>query len=197
MSHDQITRKVFGITHETVVRRILATFDRATPGILEAGAQWYPSAGQIAASLVGEYVETAEKGAALLAALSPRTDWARNVAGAVSMAMGGEAAHCMSANVDRAQRVLDADPCDAIAVLDTGTAPKITAFARNIAGDVEAVTVDVWACRVAGLDETLLSRKGAYDAVAHAYRLAARRRGVDPSTMQAATWIVARNGRAS
>lgn len=194
MSHDTVARSVFGVTHETIVRRILATFDRATPADLESGARWYDEAGDLAHSLV-EQVDTVEKAACLIAALSPRTTWTRNVAGAIAMAHGATPTACIGTNVDRAQRVLDADPMDVFDALGNG--PKVAAFARNIAGDREAVTVDVWACRVADLDETLLSRKGAYDAVAHAYRLAARRRGVDPATMQATTWIVARNGRAA
>lgn len=194
MSHDTVARSVFGVTHETIVRRILATFDRATPADVESGARWYDEAGDLASDLA-PYVDTVEKAACLIAALSPRTSWSRNVAGAVDMAHGRIPTGCIGTNVDRAQRVLDADPMDVYAALGNG--PKVAAFARNIAGDRESVTVDVWACRVADLDETLLARKGAYDAVAHAYRLAARRRGVDPATMQATTWVVARNGRAA
>jgi hypothetical protein len=36
-----------------------------------------------------------------------------------------------------------------------------------------------------------------YPAIEHAYRVAAERVGVDPTTMQATTWVVARNGRAA
>jgi hypothetical protein len=197
MSHATTVRKVFGVTQETIIRRILKSFDLATPAIIEQGSRWYDEAGQIAAEIAADddsVIHTTEQGAALLAALSPRTSWARNVAGALSLAHGGTAAGCIGTNVERAQRVL-ANLSDPIGALDTGTAPKVVAFARNIAGDREAVTVDVWACRVADLDENRLTLKGAYDAVAHCYRLAAARRGVDPSTMQATTWIVARNGR--
>ena len=192
MSHDSTARKVFGVSHQTIVRRILATFDRATAADVEAGATWYGEAQTLAADLA-EHVGDVERAACLIAALSPRTTWSRNVAGAVAMAHGETPAGCIGTNVDRAQNVLDAaDPFDGL-----GNGPKVAAFARNIAGDVESVTVDVWACRVADLDETLLGRVGAYDAVAHAYRLAARRRGVAPATMQATTWVVARNGRAA
>jgi hypothetical protein len=175
MSHDSTARKVFGVSHETIVRRIIRTFDAATPSDVEAGARWY------------------EEAAAVIAHLSPRTTWSRNVEGAIMLLTSGERANgIIGANFDRAYASLDYDY-----PLESFGGPKTKAFAANIAGDREAVTVDVWACRVADLDETLLSRAGAYDAIAHAYRLAARRRGVDPATMQATTWIVARNGRAS
>lgn len=195
MSHDTVCRSVYGVTLETVTRRILATFDRATASDLESGVTWYGEAGTLAENMAGAHGLTVEVTASVLAALSPRTTWSRNVIGAAALLNGGaEAARavgCIGANVDRAVRCLT-DGYDGL-----GNGPKTHAFARNIAGDREAVTVDVWACRVADLDETLLSRKGAYDAIAHAYRLAARRRGVDPATMQATTWVVARNGRAA
>lgn len=190
--HDATTRAVFGVTHQTVVARILRVFDRATQSDIESGARWYDEAGQLAASLARD--ASIEQTASVIAALSPRTSWSRNVAGAVALINEGPTAArrvgCMTRNVETARQARR----DGFAALN---GPKTNAFARNIAGDREAVTVDVWAMRVVSLNEDLLSRKGAYDAVAHAYRLAARRRGVDPATMQATTWIVARNGRAS
>lgn len=193
MSHDTTARAVFGVSHETIVRRILRTFDRATTSDIEAGARWYDESGALAASLADGPV-TMHHAAAVIACLSPRTTWSRNVATATALIREGRTAArslgAMEALLDRAEIALqDVDP------IATINGPKTSAFARNIAGDREAVTVDVWACRVADLDENALGRKGAYDAVAHAYRLAARRRGVDPATMQATTWIVARNGR--
>lgn len=196
MSHDTTAREIYGITLETIVARILRTFDRATASDLEAGARWYDEAGSLAANMAAAHFDgNIERAASVLAALSPRTSWARNVAGAAAFLVSGPTAArrigCIGTNVSRAVTARR-HGFDGL-----GNGPKVQAFARNIAGDREAVTVDVWACRVADLDETRLGRKGAYDAVAHAYRLAARRRGVDPATMQATTWVVARNGRAA
>ena len=195
MSHDTVARSVFGISHETIVKRILRTFDAATATDLESGARWYDEAGQLASDLAAGDV-TRNHAAAVIAQLSPRTTWARNVATATALIREGRdaarALGAMGALLDRAEIALSSD--DPIGTIN---GPKTGSFARNIAGDREAVTVDVWAARVADLDETLLGRKGAYDAVAHAYRVAARRRGVDPATMQATTWVVARNGRAA
>lgn len=192
-THDQTCRRVFGVTLETVVRRILATFDRATAADLESGARWYDEAGDLATAL-GATVGR-EHAAVVIAHLSPRTTWARNVASAVMLVETGERYNgVIEALFDRARASLDyEDPFESFGP----AARKTWSFAHNILGDREIVTVDVWACRVASLDETALGRKGAYDAVEHAYRLAARRRGVDPATMQATTWVVARNGRSA
>lgn len=191
MSHDKVMRAKCGMTLETAVRRILRTFDAATPSDIEAGAQWYPNGARIVADMVGGTV-TLEHAAAVLAHLSPRTPWSRNVAGAVELVTTGNApAGHIGRNVDGAVRALESDD-----PLSTLNGPKTRRFAANFLGDTEAVTVDVWALRVVGIhDDNVISRVGAYDAVEHAYRLAARRRGVDPSTMQATTWIVARGGR--
>lgn len=184
-------------TLETLVRRIVATFDRASASDVESGARWYDEAGELASSLI-HAAGSLEHAAAVISHLSPRTSWARNVAGAVALVTNGPGAArelgCIGDNITRAARALESvDPLNSFGP----TAPKTRAFAANIAGDREAVTVDVWAARVVSVDEALLSRVGVYDAIAHAYRLAARRRGVDPATMQATTWIVARNGRAA
>jgi hypothetical protein len=190
MSHDIAARRVFGVTLETITRRILATFDRATASDVESGARWYDDAHDLAVEL-SAHCDSIDHAAAVIAALSPRTTWSRNVAGAVELIVRGAVMPgLIGRNVATARRAL-VDGRHAL------SGPKTRRFAANIAGNREAVTVDVWAARAAGLDEDLLSRKGAYDAVEHAYRLAARRRGVDPATMQATTWIVARNGRAS
>jgi hypothetical protein len=125
------------------------------------------------------------------------------VAGAyVLVAHGPEAAAelgCTGANVYRAARALEsADPLSTFGP----KAHKTRRFARNLLGDRRSVTVDVWAARTALGDtvedpERALRLVGVYAAVEHAYQLAARRRGVDPTTMQATCWVVERGGRAA
>jgi hypothetical protein len=204
-THDAVLRTRTGITLETAVRRILRTFDRATPADIEAGASWYGGAGALVEELARTASVTPAHAAAVVAQLSPRTTWSRNVAGATALLLRGpdsaRALGCLGANVGRAVVALESsDP------LSTINGPKTGAFARNILGDRDSVTVDVWAARIAlspgwsrGQDDhgADLSRQDVYDALAHAYRVAARRRGVDPTTCQATSWIVVRNGRAA
>lgn len=192
-SPDASLRRI-GVTYETVIRRILRTFDKATPHQIEQGSTWYDEAGDLATSLAPHF-GSRDHAAAVISHLSPRTSWSRNIAGAVAMAHGDTSdtpEGCMSANVKRArQAILSEDPLNTFGK----GAPKTKRFAANIAGDRESVTVDVWAARVAGVTEQDLSKVGVYDALEAAYQAAARRRGVDPTTMQATTWIVQRNGR--
>lgn len=188
--------RVFGTSTRATVDRIVATYDRATLEDRAAGAAWYGAGGDIIADLSARTGHTPETVAAVISHLSPRTPWARNVYGATMLVTTGEAPTCLRANVRRARRALaSSSPLDTFGP----SAPKTARFARNLLGDRECVTVDVWAARVALGDrasEATLGRAGVYDALEHAYRLAAARLGVDPVTVQATTWIVARGGRA-
>jgi hypothetical protein len=195
MSHTSILRNATGTTVRACADRIVATYRRATPDQIADGAAWYADGESIITALSAESGYSVEHVAAVVSHLSPRTTWSRNVYGATMLVTTGTAPTCIGANVDRARRALESDT-----PLDTFGGPKTRRFARNLLGDRSVVTVDVWAARVAFGDvvdnpESALSRVGVYDAVEHAYILAAARLGVDPVSVQATTWIVARNGR--
>jgi hypothetical protein len=188
-----------GHTTEEVVANILVTWELATDTNREDGAQWYLLNQQALEELANGTGVSLETAAAVTAHLSPRVHWARNLVAAFNMLQGLPVTGVMSRSVNGAQSALDAyhngqDP------MWTLKGPKTKNFALNLAGDTEAVTVDVWAFRVAfngQLEDKVLTRAGVYQAVAQAYRTAAQRVGVTPSTMQATTWIVARNGKAN
>ncbi len=70
---------------------------------------------------------------------------------------------------------------------------KLVNFRRNLSGDYQSVTVDRWAHFVATWGELKTVPTGkTYLAIAQAFIQAATMRGVEPSTMQAVTWVVAR-----
>lgn len=195
MSHDERLRESAGTTMHNTVNRIVATFNRATPSDIEAGARWYADGEDFVQKLAQKTGQRSETVAAVVAHLSPRTTWSRNLLGATLLLEGRNPEFCMSANVARAEKARRSDH-----PLGTLNGPKTRRFALNLLGDREAVTVDVWALRVALGErddaELVIGRVGVYEAVEQAYRLAARRLGVDPVTCQATCWIVARGGRA-
>lgn len=157
------------------------TVEGFTAAELEAAAQWYGDAHSVALEMVAMRPEwTVEHASAIIAAFSPRCRWSTNVAHAVEYAAGGRP-RCLGNNLRMA---------DAAAVHGFGAlrGPKTNAFARNIAGDVDAVTVDVWMMRAAGLD-TDTPNLTQYAELSAAVRKVARRLGVDPSTAQALIWI--------
>jgi len=70
---------------------------------------------------------------------------------------------------------------------------KTNAFARAIAGDTDAVVIDVWMMRAAGM-ETDSPNKGQYLALSEAVREVASQFGITPRTAQALIWIITRGG---
>jgi hypothetical protein len=72
---------------------------------------------------------------------------------------------------------------------------KTNAFARAIAGDSDAVVIDVWMCRAAMLD-TDSPNVGQYRMLSDAIRIVAREFGLTPRTVQALIWIIIRGGAA-
>jgi len=191
--HNDSLQKV-GTTVRRTVASILQVWETSSASQREEGAQWYGEARDVAAQMSAASGLSLEHCATVISHLSPRTSWSRNVAGAMALVTTGTAPACIGSNVDRARRAIaSADP------LGTIRGPKTRSFALNILGDPDAVTVDVWAVRIAlprhADPEAALTRTGVYDAVAHCYRLAARRVGVSPSTLQAATWIAIRSGQ--
>jgi hypothetical protein len=203
LSPNEALQQRAGTSTAACVRRIVDTFRKATAADIEAGASWYGDGELFCTDLAARTGHDVETVAAVVAHLSPRTTWQRNLYGATMLLTTGTAPTCIAANVDRARRALDAaaDGGDVRATFGP-SAPKTRRFMANLLGERDVVTVDVWAARVAlGAShpdpEAALSRVGVYDAIERAYQLAALRLGVDPVTVQATTWIVARGGRAN
>jgi hypothetical protein len=70
--------------------------------------------------------------------------------------------------------------------------PKVSRFARNLAGDPDVVTVDRWAARGAGLPEHGGARW--YRSIEDGYRAAALAVGETPAQFQAILWVALRDG---
>jgi hypothetical protein len=72
---------------------------------------------------------------------------------------------------------------------------KTNAFARAIAGDTNAVVIDVWMMRAAGM-ETDSPNKSQYAMLSEAVVAVAQQFGITPRTAQALIWIIVRGGAA-
>ncbi|WP_433685776.1 DUF7178 family protein [Nocardia sp. CA-119907] len=176
-------------TERKAINSILKVWGHATGEQISAGHTWYRDA-FVLATKVSEIADISlERAACVIAALSPRTTWERNVVAALAIANGEPVPATLPANVARANLAMTAaDPWS----IFTPHSRKILNFTKNILGDESAVTVDMWASRIAGITEIELARAGVYEAVAHAYTRAAAHRGVSPAVMQATTWIIVR-----
>lgn len=159
---------------------------------LRAGIAWYDRAQQTARAIHPNVLI----GAGILAALSPRTDWKHNKLYAERVARyaldGQEYPPPCSTydRLDKAWRIAQlSDPTanDILAILH---GPKTCRFFRNIIGDENAVTIDVWSKRIAtGWKDASNPLPGHdYDSLEQAYQIAASRLGISPRDLQAALW---------
>lgn len=181
---------------------LASMYRAATPTQLWAGRAWYRGAAEATVQLVQRaalgniYRENA---AALLALLSPRCSWRTNVRRAIAVADRygrGEADPAAVPGIFARVKPKVRAACDAFAardaLFDPLTAPKTSAFFRNLCGDLSAVTVDVWAARAVGIDPDDLSDPETYNRAARLYVDAAREVGDDPASVQAVVWCVTR-----
>lgn len=173
---------------------IIARWHEATLEQVTAGRMWYGYAFELATEMSKVANISIERAAIIIAHLSPRVQWVTNKRYALELATTGERpAGSMRQMADKALAALTAD--DPWSTFGP-TSPKTRAFAENILGlPTAAVTVDVHTVEAIGLDTSVLGLTGVYEAVAHAYRLAAARLGEEVSTLQAVVWVVQR-GRA-
>lgn len=187
---------------QTMVRRLEKAYFAASQQQRAAGMAWYGRFGDVARALAGRHGVSFDDAAGVLAIVSPRV----TVAASVMLADTVLAEHAtgarrlgvckgLNANVLAAWRWLDGDRSGLALDVDGLTrARKVRSFYANITGDVDAVTVDVWAARAAGWrGGDRFPVGGAYVAIADAYRVAARRCGVSPRELQAVVWCVTRS----
>lgn len=213
---------------ETRTRNITAAFRAATDDDRANGRDWYQRARNLAVQLAGDTHGVADEwavrqAAGVIAALSPRLAWRKNVEYASrayalyfvagqrhplqSRAVWESQMPVLKANARKAWRILEGEDPDVVL-----GGPKVRAFYFTIVSpdDPRAVVIDRHAFDVAAgqvLDDArrgiVLGRKGAYDAVSTLYRRAAsiisRETGEHwtPAEIQATTWTYWRRERAA
>lgn len=171
---------------------VIAVYRSATAAQRREGRDWYRNTHGAAASLDPRNVRRA---AGVIAALSPRVSWPRNLELAAHTYAMGRASGTLGNSCRAADAILyGADPLDVLG------GPKVRAFFALIADpdDRHAVCVDRHATDVA-VGERLtdatrsaawpLHRRGLYDVFADCYRVAARTLRTSPGRVQAATWV--------
>lgn len=176
------------------VARVDGWLSVATAADLADGLAWYDRARRAAAEMAERHDVSVECATGAIAALSPRCQWTINVRAAELMlatAAKGQSEPVTAgtlSNRAKAWRIARGESPELVL-----SGPKVRAFYRNIMGDREAVTVDVWAARAAeGRDWPHAPVKRRYRLLAESYRRAGERRGMHPRDAQAAVWTVYR-----
>ena len=171
------------ITTTTVSDRFRTLLSSVTLFDYAAAESWYAEAGAFAQSLRSTTGWSLEVSCSVVSAFSPRVTWAHNKVKASQYAQGITPKGLRS-------HVVAADRC-VMEGFNGLRGLKTNAFARAIAGDMDAVVVDVWMCRAAGLGKDA-PNKTEYRIIANAVRDVAASYNMQPAVMQALLWIIVR-----
>lgn len=161
----------------------LAIANRATYGQIEQASKWYLDAERVAEEVARNLDVTLEIGATVVSAFSPRERWARNVTNAIKFSLG-EPVVALGNNIRMANAALTMG-------YDALKGQKTNAFARAIAGDENAVVIDVWMLRALGIEKKSPTQSQ-YKEMAKAVTEVANQFGMTPRAMQALIWIIVR-----
>lgn len=191
-----MTRKERKATAERDIRRMTRRLIRlhgdTTASDLADGIAWYDRARAAADAIsITGLDDDIRRAAAVIAHLSPRESWSRNVANAARvMEAADTGAQCPVVHTEK-QRAKAWAAATGATSPDANHGPKTEAFWANILGDADRVCVDSWAARAATGDMTHAGPSGRfqYGLMERAYQRAARAIGMAPRDLQAAIWI--------
>jgi hypothetical protein len=201
----EIAAKAFTSNVENIIRK----HEAATPADRKHGEMWYRDA-HIQSFAVGR--GNVERGAGIIAALSPRAPWDDNIAAAHRLAQTGESweKHTLHPQDKGQVAVQNAKALRILAgehPLDVLGGMKERSFYHNILDpeNPEHITIDKHAHDIAlGIPQGVrrimpdlgLGAKSRYQHFADAYRTASEVAGiVIPNILQATTWVTHREGR--
>ena len=186
----------------TNIDNIKAIYQLATLTERQDGLSWYPAAKAIASDLADKYSIHPAEAAGVIAALSPRNRWERNVQDADSLiaafvAGGAEQANLtkvctFGANKAKAVRILSAGVLTDVDVLAILSGPKLREFYSCIRG-LDDVCIDghafcIWAANRTGLADVPAIGVKLRREIKADYRAAAEELGLTASALQAITW---------
>ena len=183
----------------TNTKNILAVFQLANAKDLTDGKNWYSDARQICVTLSHRYDISFYAAAGIVAALSPRNRWSRNIQDAENMIAAGKEAAAeikvctFAANKAKALKILALENATAEQVLKILSGPKLSEFFSCIAGINDEVCIDGHAYAIWAGERITLANVPSIGVklrreIKAAYREAAKHANIAPHEMQAITW---------
>jgi len=187
----------------TNVDNIKAIHQLATLTEQQDGISWYPAAKAIAVKLAERYSIPAAQAVGVIAALSPRNRWERNIQDADALiaayvAGGAEQAQLtkvctFGANKAKAIKILESGLETLPTALDVLSGPKLREFASCIAGLAD-VCIDghafcIWAANRTGLKDVPAIGVKLRREIKADYATAADELGMTAAALQAITWV--------
>lgn len=188
----------------TNVQNIKAVYQLATATERADGSAWYPIAHSVALDLADRYEITECQAIGVIAALSPRNRWERNVHDAEALiaayvASGAEQAMLtkvctFSSNKAKAVKILNTNDPTADAVRAILSGPKLQEFFTCILGSRQEICIDghafcIWNGGRTGLKDVPAIGVKLRREIKADYLAAAAELDIDPSACQAITWV--------
>jgi hypothetical protein len=174
----------------SMTARLVKLYEGAPQETRDAGNSWYASAQASARAMASEHGTTEAVAAGVIAALSPRIHWVRNLKVARLVLARKRVTGVLQASLAKARRILaGAKPLSVL------SGPKTRAFYRALRGDQAAAVIDVWMLKAVRYANDKVSSID-YERISQALARAASRVGVTIARMQAIIWTVVR-GRAT
>lgn len=174
-------------TYDSIQTRYLDAILEATPKHYMQAATWYHDAQSLAIQFASRYEITLDAAACVIASFSPRTRWSQNILNA-EMFLNNESVPALGNNIRMARNSL-------FETFDALKGRKTNAFARNIAGDLNVVTIDVWMIRAAGYNRAD-ANKSMYELMSSVIVDMAAELEIAPAQLQALIWIMVRGNNA-
>lgn len=183
---------------------VLGVYHLANASDRADGSNWYGVAYSVCDDIADRYGVHVNTVAGVVAALSPRNRWGRNITDAENMvklyAAGGKdaAAGCkvctFSHGKKKALQILAENITDPDAIRSVLKGPKLQEFFTCIVGDRPDVCIDghaysVWVGERISLADVPSINKKLRETIKADYMEAADVLGVSPSTLQAITWV--------
>ena len=177
----------------TYIKNIEKVLSKATNKNYLNGMTWYDRAHKHCKMLSEVYNIPLFQVVGILAALSPRNKWERNLKDVEQVILQGNKARVGTFNKMKHKAVLCLKAKNEHEVIKILNGVKITSFFKNIFYIKDnSVTIDVWAMRVVDFEGNLTAKR--YKEIERAYISVANKYEMLPKQVQAITWGVVRNG---
>lgn len=185
-------------------KHILAAYNLASQAEVHAGMVWYSDAKLVATALARQYGVTVRTAVGVIAALSPRNKWSRNLLDAeallkvaqVDLKAAAEVKVCtFGANRAKALAIIEADCESDEALFSILKGAKLVEFAKCILGYSDEVCIDghaysVWLGDRVALKNVPKITKKMREQIKKDYRHAAQLLNLSAYEVQAITWCV-------
>jgi hypothetical protein len=170
---------------------IKETFLNCDVSTIYEGLIWYRNANKIVKHISRTYNIDINVVAQVISALSPATDWNRNIKDTFNLIRDNSSkVTTYGTNKDKAIRVLKKQTN-----LVFKGAPKTFSFYQNILLNDSFVTIDRWILRVFNLDSKKAIKEKDYIIIQNSFIKVAKELDIKPYQLQAIVWIFARNNK--